>query len=149
MGEAVACGEVETMSAGTKDPREPDEGAGNNRSTRKADAASGTHRINTPKNATPGQIWTLIDLAEEFSSKQVTLKFYETPTNFVLDLRTDTAARARFIEYLLTRVRKGQELVERLAKLPSPPSEVLHHEELVRESGCPVVCDGGDDPSAG
>lgn len=81
-----------------------------------------------PKDATPGEIRSLLEIAKEFSNQQVKVNFYDTPHARILDVRADSPSRAKFIEYLLQRIRDHQHGLEHLLDIKPSPEHGYHPE---------------------
>lgn len=82
-----------------------------------------------PKDATPGEVRSLLEIAQEFSGGQVRVNMYETAHNRILDVRADSPTRAKFIEFLLQRVRDNQQGLEHLLSV-EPLDEHGSHPEV-------------------
>jgi hypothetical protein len=66
------------------------------------------------RNYNYGEIRSLLELVNEFGKEQIKIKVHETSNARYLDVRTEIESRARFIDYLLQKVRNSQNKLQDL-----------------------------------
>lgn len=81
-----------------------------------AGASSGYQLQPIPFN--DGEIRSLVEMKDEFGEKFLKVSVHETASARIIDVRTDIPQRAKFIEYLIRGIRKKQNHLKALHKLP-------------------------------